>query len=396
VEIVKNVSVDWIGKKWYFFGLSWFLAALGIAAYLIHGGFAYGIDFTGGTIIYIKFNKTPDLDMIRKSLKPEAISAPTIQTYDVSSKHTVQIRLQTALGEGKSIEAGQGKLQSLLRQGLDPENVNSAKIDFNNTGFEALSTYLISSDPENLKSQSKTSQEIESHYQTLAQALLDYRNKVSDGLVSNFDDLGKVDGANTTVIEGLKKGVYLGSFAVKGVESVGAVVGQDLRNRAALAIGLSFLGMLVYIGARFKPVYGVGAIIGLFHDLIITLGLFALTQKEISLTVVAGLLTLVGYSVNDAIVVFDRAREHLRMQRKGSIYDLINTSINQTLSRTLMTGLATFVSVLCLYLFGGEVLDGFAFVLTVGIVIGTYSSVAISAPIVEWWYRDRGPKSKTA
>jgi preprotein translocase subunit SecF len=396
VEIVKNVSIDWIGKKWYFFGLSWFLAAMGIVGYLIHGSFAFGIDFTGGTVIYIKFNKTPDLEMIRKSLKPEAASAPLIQTYDVPEKHTVQVRLQTVLGEGKSLESGQGQLQALLRKVLDPENADSSKIDFNNTGFETLRTYLVNEDPDHLKSQNKTSQEIESHYQTLAQALLDYRNKVSDGLVASFDDLSKVEGVNSAVIESLKKGVYLGSFAVKGVESVGAIVGQDLRNRAALAIGLSFLGMLVYIGLRFKPIYGVGAIIGLFHDLIITLGLFALTQKEISLTVIAALLTLVGYSVNDTIVVFDRAREHLRMQRKGSIYDLINTSINQTLSRTIMTGGATFVSVLALYLFGGEVLDGFAFALTVGIVIGTYSSIAISAPIVEWWYRgqDQGTKRK--
>ncbi|MBP1610115.1 MAG: secF, partial [Acidobacteria bacterium] len=120
MEIVKNVSIDWIGKKWYFFGLSWFLAAMGIVGYLIHGGFAFGIDFTGGTIIYIKFNKAPDLEMIRKSLKPEAASAPLIQTYDVAEKHTVQVRLQTVLGEGKSIESGQGQIQTLLRKVLDP------------------------------------------------------------------------------------------------------------------------------------------------------------------------------------------------------------------------------------------------------------------------------------
>jgi preprotein translocase subunit SecF len=394
VEIFKKVSIDWIGKKWYFFGLSWVLVALGIVGYFVRGGLAYGIDFTGGTIIYLKFNRTPNLDLIRKSLRPEAMAPPLIQTYDVPEKNTVQVRMQTVFGAGQNVEAGHRELQDLLRKAFDVENVNSTKLDFNNVGFAALRTYLIDSDPDNYKSQSKTSQEMESHYQTLAQGLLDYRNKVGEGLVNSFEELSKVPGASSAVLENLKKGAYLGPFAVKGVESVGAVVGNDLRNRAELAVGLSFLGMLVYIGFRFKPIYGVGAIVALIHDLAITLGLFALTQKEISLTVIAALLTLVGYSVNDTIVVFDRARENLRLQRKESIYNILNLSINQTLSRTIMTSGMTFLSVFALYVFGGEVLHGFSFALTVGIIIGTYSSIAIASPIVEWWYRKLEQRTK--
>jgi len=179
-----------------------------------------------------------------------------------------------------------------------------------------------------------------------------------------------------------------------GVESVGALVGSDLRDRAALAVGLSVLGMLVYIGFRFKPIYGIGAIIALFHDVLITLGLFALTQKEISLTVIAAMLTLVGYSVNDTIVVFDRVRENLRTMRKDPMVRVLNLSINQTLSRTIMTSGMTFLSVLALLVFGGEVLSGFSFALTVGIIIGTYSSIAIASPIVEWWYRSEDFKAR--
>ena len=171
-------------------------------------------------------------------------------------------------------------------------------------------------------------------------------------------------------------------------------MGTDLRNRAALAVGLSFLGMLVYIGFRFKPIYGVGAIVALFHDILITLGLFALTQKEISLTVIAALLTLTGYSVNDTIVVFDRVRENLRTMRKDPLARVLNLSINQTLSRTIMTSGMTFLSVFALLVFGGEVLSGFSFALTVGIIIGTYSSIAIASPIVEWWYRAAEQKAK--
>jgi preprotein translocase subunit SecF len=156
--------------------------------------------------------------------------------------------------------------------------------------------------------------------------------------------------------------------------------------------------MLVYVGFRFKPIYGVGAIVALFHDLAITLGLFALTRMEISLTVIAALLTLLGYSMNDTIVVFDRVRENLRISRKDKLLNVLNLSINQTLSRTIMTSGMTFLSVFALFVFGGEVLKGFSFALTVGIIIGTYSSIAIASPIVEWWYRitEEKPKHKSA
>jgi preprotein translocase subunit SecF len=191
---------------------------------------------------------------------------------------------------------------------------------------------------------------------------------------------------------------YAGPFAIKGVESVGAVVGSDLRRRALLAVGISFLGMLVYIGFRFKPIYGLAALVALFHDVAITLGLFAFTQKEISLTVTAALLTLVGYSVNDSIVIFDRVRENLRLHRRESLPAILNMSINHTLARTVMTSGMTFLAVFSLLLFGGEVLNGFAFALTIGIIVGTYSSVAIAAPIVEWWsgMTEKKPRHKTA
>jgi preprotein translocase subunit SecF len=158
------------------------------------------------------------------------------------------------------------------------------------------------------------------------------------------------------------------------------------------------LGMLVYVGFRFKPIYGVAAVVALFHDLAVTIGLFALTQKEISLTVIAALLTLVGYSMNDTIVVFDRVRENLRILRKESLFQILNISINQTFARTLLTSFTTFISVFALFVFGGEVLNGFSFALTVGILIGTYSSIAIASPIVEWWYRtiEQKPKRKSA
>ncbi len=398
MEIFKQVSIDWLSKKWYFFGFSWLLMAIGLAGYLMHGGLTYGIDFTGGTIIYLKFNRSPDLDLIRRSLKSESSGPPLIQTYGPASDNTVQVRTQTTFGEGQDVESGYKELQTVLRKAFDPGHLNSGLADLNNIGQDALDKYLISKDPDNLKFQNKTSQELEAHYKSLAQSILDYRNKTWGQLVNSLDDLKSVPGVSAADIDSIKKGFYAGPFAVKGVESVGAVVGSDLRRRAMLAVGLSFLGMLVYVGFRFKPIYGVGAVIALFHDIAITLGLFAATRKEISLTVIAAILTLVGYSMNDTIVVFDRVRENLRLVRKEPLYNVLNAGINQTLSRTIMTSGTTFLSVFALYLFGGEVLNGFSFALTIGIIIGTYSSIAIATPIVEWWYRsvDQKPKRKAA
>src|SRR5262249_18282581 len=161
--------------------------------------------------------------------------------------------------------------------------------------------------------------EIETYYRNLAVSIMEYRNKTSDGLVNSLDDLRNVSGVSSAVVESLKKTFVAGPFAIKAVESVGAIVGADLRRRAALAVGLPLLGMLIYMGFRFKPIYGVAAVVAVFHDVAITVGLFALTQKEISLTVIAALLTLVGYSVNDTIVIFDRVRENLRLMRKETL-----------------------------------------------------------------------------
>ena len=252
----------------------------------------------------------------------------------------------------------------------------------------------LSSDPDNLRNQNKTTSEIDSFYRNLSQSMIDYRDKARGGIVGSLDDLRNVPGVSNSVIGRLRQNFYAGPFAVKGTDTISAVVGSDLRRKAELAVGLSFLGMLVYVGFRFKPIYGVAAVVALFHDLAITIGLFALTRMEISLTVIAALLTLVGYSMNDTIVVFDRVRENLRLIRKETLFRILNISINQTFSRTIMSSLTTFISVLCLFVFGGEVLHGFSFALVVGILIGTYSSIAIASPIVEWWYRSIEQKSK--
>ena len=388
MELFKQTSINWLGKKWWFVSISAFMLLLGITSYFMRGGLNYGIDFTGGRVIFIKFQQTPNLDLIRDALKSESSSPPLIQRYDHPSKNQVVVRMQmTAANEQAGVKEGKQRVITSLRNVFDSGQIGSKQLDFNNSGLDALNKYLLETDPDNLRTQNKTTQEIEDHYAKLAQSLKDYRDQTKGGLVPSLDDLKNAPGVSDAAIASLKNRFYAGFFTVIGNESVGAVAGSDLRRRALLAIGLSFLAMLVYIGFRFKPIYGVAAIIALVHDVVITLGLFALTQKEISLTVIAALLTLVGYSVNDTIVIFDRVRENLRLMRKEPIHQILNLSINQTLSRTIMTSGFTFLAVVSLFLFGGEVLNGFSFALTIGIIVGSYSTIALASVIVEWWYR---------
>ncbi len=394
MELFKQISIDWLSKKWWFFGFSWLLIALGVTGYIKNHGLSYGIDFTGGTVIHLKFNQKPDLDLIRRSLKPESASPPLIQEYGNPADNAVQVRMQTVIGAEKEINSGRSELITLLRKAFDPEHVDSHQPDFNNTGTDAIYKDILNSDPDNLRNQNKTTSEIDSFYRSLSQSMIDYRDKARGGIVGSLDDLRNIPGVSNNVIGRLKQSFYAGPFAIKGTDAITAVVGSDLKRKAELAVGLSFLGMLIYVGFRFKPIYGVAAVVALFHDLAITIGLFALTRMEISLTVIAALLTLVGYSMNDTIVVFDRVRENLRLIRKETLFRILNISINQTFSRTIMSSLMTFISVLCLFVFGGEVLHGFSFALVVGILIGTYSSIAIASPIVEWWYRSIEQKSK--
>jgi preprotein translocase subunit SecF len=169
-----------------------------------------------------------------------------------------------------------------------------------------------------------------------------------------------------------------------------------LEKQAALATLYSLIGMLIYLWFRFELIYGVAAVVAVFHDTLITLGFFALTDQELSLTVIAAILTLVGYSMNDTIVVFDRIRENLRISRREPLSVVVNRSINQTLSRTVLTSGLTFLTVMALFAFGGQVLRGFSFALVVGILIGTYSSIAVAAPMLVAYQDSRASKGKSA
>jgi preprotein translocase subunit SecF len=217
-------------------------------------------------------------------------------------------------------------------------------------------------------------------------------NEVLIGLPEQHDE-SALDLGRQQVVDALQAH-YDNPFETLNVDVVGPTVGHQLETKALLATLWSMMGMLVYLWFRFQLIYGVAAVVACFHDTLITVGAFALLNKEISLTVIAAILTLVGYSMNDTIVVFDRIRENLRLNRREALPDVVNRSINQTLSRTVLTSGLTFLTVLSLYIFGGQVLRGFSFALVVGILIGTYSSIAVAAPMLVAWQEWRTKRGK--
>ncbi len=390
MEFFHEPKIDWMGIKWYFIAMSLALAIIGVGSIVYKRGFAYGIDFRGGTVVTVKFAKTPNLDAIRSELDRLKLRGATIQRIGDPAEHEVIVGLDLrtttqseALDEGKRdiITA----LSGLFGQG------QAGKVDFNNSSPQTVSEHLLTADP--LALASKGIDTATKTYQDLAQAVVNFRNDPPrSGLIGDFQELSSVPGANAGVIATLRNDFYLSSFAVKNSEVVGPKVGKDLRQQA-LYVTLAGLGaMLVYIWFRFELSYGIAAVVATFHDVIITLGFFSLLNKEISLTVIAALLTLVGYSMNDTIVVFDRIRENVRLNKRENIVDLVNRSINQTLSRTILTSGLTFLAVVSLFLFGGEVIHGFSFALVVGVIIGTYSSIFIASPIVVYFQQRSGGK----
>ncbi len=386
MEFFKGVNVDWMGKAKYFVTLSLVLLAVGWASILKNGGLHYGIDFRGGTLVYVRFAGTPPIDQIRKGLQSAGLANSTIQTIsdigNSASQRDVVIGLEQKGTGDESLDAGKNAILDVLHKTFGTDS--SGKQDFNSITAPALADYLTTKDPLALGTNAGD------RYKDLAQKLTDARDKDHGGIVTSFDELKSVPGVTQPVLNALTSGFSLGNFTIRNVEIVGPKVGAQLRRQAVLATLYALLGMLVYIAFRFEWIYGAAAVIAVFHDVLITLGFFSLFHYEISLTVIAALLTLVGYSMNDTIVIFDRVRENLRLMRREPFAAIVNKSINQTLSRTILTSGLTFLTVVVLYLMGGEVLRAFAFAMVVGVVVGTYSSFGIAAPIVVVWNKYRG------
>ena len=382
MEFFRNTNIDFLGKKWYFLAFSLVFSVAGLFSMLFWHRIPYGVDFRGGTLVYVKFSHTPDDNALRAAMDRAGLHNAKIQRYDIPSNNEVLIDLDVQETNEQALDNGKNQIIKTLET-----NAPAGKDDLNNTSFLTIKNYLMDKDPMHLGS------DADQKYSQQAQAIVDARDKVQGGVLSSFDQLKSA--VDPAVAASLPDEFFLSDFGVRNVEIVGPQVGAQLRTQALLATAYSLAGMLIYLGFRFEWIYGVAAVVTVFHDTLITVGAFSLLNKDISLTVIAAILTLIGYSNNDTIVVFDRIRENIKLMRREKLSEIVNRSINQTLSRTILTAGLTFLTVLALYLFGGEVLRGFSLALVIGILIGTYSSIAIAAPILvayQDWRIEKGKR----
>jgi preprotein translocase subunit SecF len=387
MEFFRGVNLDWMGKAKFFVALSLALLLIGGISIYREGGLRYGIDFKGGTDVYVGFAGPPPIDQLRQGLTAQGLGDSQIQSISDntnSGAHDVVIALERKEEGDQALDTGKQAILTALQKTLG--TTASGLPDFNSISALALADFLTRKDPLGLGPVGGP------RYSQLAQKLTDARDKDHGGILTSFDELKNVEGADTRVLTSLRDGFSLGTFTIRNVEIVGPRVGAQLRRQAIYATLYALAGMLVYIAFRFEWVYGAAAVVAVFHDVLITLGFFSLFHYEISLTVIAALLTLVGYSMNDTIVIFDRVRENLRLMRREPLAVIVNRSINQTLSRTILTSGLTFITVLVLFLMGGRVLRSFSFAMVVGVVVGTYSSFGIAAPIVVVWHKFRGER----
>jgi len=338
-NLFQNIHIDWLGKRKIFIAFSISIMLMGLISTIgrqyTPGGadaFNLGVDFKGGTVVVAKFKgERPSDDALRGALNDKGVADPVIQaSTDKPDEVLIKIPLVETTAPETTPPAGQ--------EGQESGQVLAAQVQAGRTTVKSA---------------------------------LDTFGPEAEGETS-------LDSSDTAV------------YKIVGTDSVGAVAGAKLRNQAVIATLFGLIGILLFIAFRYDWTYAAGAVIAVFHDVLMVLAFFSLFQWEVNLTVIAAILTIVGFSVNDSIVIFDRVRENLVVNRTDSLFTITNASINQTLSRTIITAGLVLLSVLALVIFGGEVLKSFSLALLVGVTLGTYSTIAIASPIAIWWQNKLG------
>ncbi len=366
-QFLKDPSFDFMSRGKLALGISAVVVLASIAILAVNG-LNLGIEFTGGTELQLKYRTTPDISGIRSALQSAGLPNASISSIGDAAANEVYVRLGVA-EEG----AEEQNLTTLVTDALHGDAIDSDK-DLNILDSDQLGL-LLQAVPELSAADAER----------LADAIAEARREAA--IFTSLDDLDGIPGMVPAALDYLKANTETGPLSVRSQSYIGPAIGKELLNKALMAITGSLIGMLLYIWARFQLQWGFAAVVSLTHDTLITLGLFSLFNKELSLPVVAAFLTLVGYSVNDTVVVFDRIRENVGKRISPKFGETINVSINQTLSRTIITSGLTWIVVFGLYAFGGGALNPFAFVLSVGVVVGTYSSIFIASPLLVLWQR---------
>jgi len=366
MKIFENINYDFLGKRKIFYAVSISLFLLGVIN-VIFRGLEFGIDFKGGTEIVLQFDKPVEIGKIRTDVENIGLGNVEVKTFGSETGVLVRTELQ-------EIPAN---IYPVIRKNIDETIENS---------FPGLQKQVIDTTANSVTYQLTSA---------------DTTNRLVDILNNAGFQAGKVSvepdnkelivsvGIADWIKENLREKVSDNPFTLLKEEKVGPKVGKELKEDAVIAIIFSLIVILIYLGFRFKFIFAFGAVVALFHDTLITLGLYSLLygvipglNLEIDLTIVAAFLTLIGYSINDTVIVFDRVRENMKIHKTTPLIDVINQSISKTMSRTILTGGTTLLTILVLMIFGGEVLRAFAFTLFFGIIIGTYSSIFVASALV--------------
>jgi preprotein translocase subunit SecF len=370
VELFRTPNFEFLAKKRYFLSFSGVALVASMFSILFWHGIPLSVDFKGGTLVYLKFADRPDEERVRQTMRAAGLADARVQRYGDSGSNELLIALDQSSTNEATLDAGKQAILIALHG-----NATAVSHDLNNASTANIREVLIRGDPLGAGASA------EDTYATVARRVTEFRDNERGGVLRSYDDLrGTVA---KRVLSVLRDHFFLSNFTVRNVEMVGPQVGEQLRRQAMWATALACGGMLIYLWFRFELICGVAAVVSVIHDVALTIGALSIMNYELSLTVIAAILTLIGYSVNDTIVIFDRIRENLRRAARDEPFAIVvNRSINQTLSRTVITQGLTVITVLALYVFGGEVLRGFGFTLLIGILIGGYSSFAVAAPLV--------------
>jgi preprotein translocase subunit SecF len=384
MQLFKTPNIQFLKYKYVALAVTIAIVLAGVLNITVFKGLKLGVDFGEGTLLRIMV-KTPTAEgQIRDLLQTVGLGKSQVQKIGNSGRE-FQIR---ALESNPTKSTQQDQLES--HEAL-ADRILAAL--YGNEGAAAKARGLVDLNAIDVKSLTSL---LESAYPgsgpEAAQRILSYRTQT--GIITDYKILDEL-GLKPEIQTFLKDKTYLGSLTVLSRETVGPQVGADLRRKAVQATIWSLIGMLIYIALRFKIENGVAAIFTLAQDVLITMSLYSFTNREINLPIIAGILTIVGFSINDTIVIFDRVRENQKLMRGKGLEDIMNASINQCLGRTIITSGTVFLTVGALFLFGGAVINDFAFLMLIGTIEGVYSTVYLSCPVVLWWQQLFGPQ-KTA
>jgi preprotein translocase subunit SecF len=389
IQVFTHANFPMMGRaKLYFMGFSALAIVVSIWA-IATRGFNYGIDFAGGTAVRLKFLQSPQVEEMRTALDGAGFEGLTIQRIGEESDHEVLIRVEQQRA-AKVVPGDEGgKISDRILEALQtPEQksaVQAGKLDLNVASEVEIKDWL------STRLTAPGGGATGAGAASTASTLVAYRTSHA-GLFTDPKALESIPGLGPEAVKLLSTEAFLGPLALRGVDFVGPTAGKELMQNTALAVFCSAAGILIYVWVRFHWMWGLTSVIAVVHDVLIAAGAVALTRKEFSLDVVAALLTILGYSINDTIVVFDRIRENLRVYREVEFETVVNASINQTLSRTILTSFTVFIAITALFLYGGDKLEPMSFCLMVGVVFGTYSSIFVASALLVIAYQRLGAK----